>query len=72
MLPLCHCPLPIQNHELSKSCAHLDFCMRLANGTSWPDAPRKAIAKLGEAENQGANPVAYRQPQLPIGNWGCL
>ena len=56
VLPLCHCPLPIQNHELSKSCAHLDFCMRLANGTSWPDAPRKNIAKLGEAANGACEP----------------
>ena len=32
-----------------KSCAHLVFCMRVTNGTSWSDAPRTAIAKSGDA-----------------------
>ena len=69
VLPLCHCPLPIQNHELSKGRAHLVFSMRVANSTSWPDALTIAIAKSGDAANracefscQEATRVAYRQP----------
>ena len=46
-----HCPLPIQNHELLKSGAHLVFCMRVAKSTSWPDAPRVAISRSGDGAN---------------------
>ena len=48
VLPLSHWPLPIQKHELSKSCAHLVFCMRPRICTSLPDVPTGLIAKSGE------------------------
>ena len=65
-LSLSHCPLPMQNSVLSESCAHLFFCMRLAEGISWPAAASAGVAKQSRGRELRVRML------LPAGNKCCL
>ena len=72
-LSLSHCPLPMQNFVLSESCAHLFFCMRLAEGISWPAAASAGSRSSLEGANLGfgccclqATNVASRQQFVAV------
>ena len=75
-LSLSHCPLPMQNFVLSESCAHLFFCMRLAEGISWPAAASAGSRSSLEGANLGfgccclqATNVASRQQFVAVHRW---